>query len=125
MMKWEQTMEIKILHRQGKSLRCIANEVGISVNTVRKYLKQDGNPFYKKRLPVTTKLDSYKDYLKERINASRPLCLPATVFLQEIRDHGYTGGLTQLRIYLHSLKPVVVEEPVRFETDPGYQMQVD
>ena len=125
MMKWEQTMEIKILHRQGKSLRCIANEVGISVNTVRKYLKQDGNPFYKKRLPVTTKLDSYKDYLKERINASRPLWLPATVLLQEIRDHGYTGDLTQLRIYLHSLKPVVVEEPVRFETDPGYQMQVD
>lgn len=32
-------MEIKILNKQGKSLRSISREVGVSVNTVRKYLK--------------------------------------------------------------------------------------
>jgi len=43
----EQLMEIKILNKHGKSLRTIAGEVGVSVNTVRKYLKYDGNPKYK------------------------------------------------------------------------------
>lgn len=36
----EQIMEIKVLYKQGKSLRTIAGEVGVSVNTVRKYLKR-------------------------------------------------------------------------------------
>ncbi|GAO97801.1 hypothetical protein Cva_00441 [Caedimonas varicaedens] len=45
MIQWEQTMEIKILRRQGKSLRRIAHEVGMAVNTVRKYLQHEGRPF--------------------------------------------------------------------------------
>lgn len=125
MLKWEQTMEVKILRRQGKSLRRIADEVGISVNTVRKYLKQDSPPFYKKRAPVVEKLDPYKAYLTQRVNSSHPIWLPATVLWQEVKDQGYQGGITQLRIYLSSLKPVIVEELVRFETAAGRQMQVD
>ncbi|MBW8310150.1 MAG: helix-turn-helix domain-containing protein [Candidatus Paracaedibacteraceae bacterium] len=42
MIKWEQTMEIKILCHQGKSLRQIAEEMGLSINTVRKYITCDG-----------------------------------------------------------------------------------
>ncbi|MCC8461953.1 MAG: helix-turn-helix domain-containing protein, partial [Rickettsia endosymbiont of Ecitomorpha arachnoides] len=42
-------MEIKILHKHGKSLRTIASEVGVSVNTVRKYLKYDGPYKYQDR----------------------------------------------------------------------------
>lgn len=125
MLKWEQTMEVKILRRQGKSLRGIADEVGISVNTVRKYLKREGIPFYKKRLAVRGKLEPYKDYLNQRIHSCHPVWLPATVLWQEIKSQGYQGGLTQLRIYVRSLKPVIVEELVRFETEPGRQMQVD
>ncbi|GAO97654.1 hypothetical protein Cva_00290 [Caedimonas varicaedens] len=33
--------------------------------------------------------------------------------------------MTQLRLYLNSLTPVVCEEVVRFETEPGAQMQMD
>ncbi len=125
MIQWEQTMEIKILRRQGKSLRRIAHEVGMAVNTVRKYLQHEGRPFYKKRKKVETKLDPYKPYLQERVKQARPFCLPATVLLREIRDQGYRGGVTQLRLYLNSLTPVVCEEVVRFETEPGAQMQMD
>ncbi|GAO97797.1 hypothetical protein Cva_00437 [Caedimonas varicaedens] len=88
MIQWEQTMEIKILRRQGKSLRRIAHEVGMAVNTVRKYLQHEGRPFYKKRKTVETKLDPYKPYLQERVKQARPFCLPATVLLREIRDQG-------------------------------------
>ena len=102
----EQIMEIKVLYKQGKSLRTIAGEVGVSVNTVRKYLKHEGTPKYKVRPPLVTKLGPYKEYLSNRIKSAHPLPLPGTVLFQEIKDHGYKGGITQLRDYLRSIKPV-------------------
>ncbi|AIL13851.1 transposase (plasmid) [Candidatus Paracaedimonas acanthamoebae] len=126
MIEWEQTMELKILRRQGKSLRQIAREVGVSVNTVVKYLKHEGAVLYKSRPCKVKKLDVYKDYLRQRISSALPLKLPATVLLREIQQQGYQGGMTQLRLYLRSQSPVSIqEEERRFETLPGQQMQVD
>ena len=124
----EQTVEIQVLKKQGKSLRQIAHVVGVSVNTVRKYLKSSGTQSsrYKARPVVVKKLDPYKDYLKTRVKSAHPMILPATVLLKEIRDLGYLGQLTQLRGYLRSLRPVQEpEQLIRFETPPGKQMQVD
>ncbi|MFP3011687.1 MAG: IS21 family transposase [Rickettsia sp.] len=119
-------MEIKILHKQGKSLRTIAGEVGVSVNTVRKYLKYEGTPRYKNRAHLITKIGPYKNYLEDRIKSASPIVLPGTVIFQEIKELGYKGGITQLRDYLRSIKPVPqAEEVIRFETAPGKQMQVD
>ena len=81
----EQIMEIKVLYKQGKSLRTIAVEVGVSVNTVRKYSKHDGTPKYKVRPPLVTKLAPYKEYLSNRIKSAHPLPLPGTVLFQEIK----------------------------------------
>ena len=126
MLVLEQVMEIKILDRQGKSLRQIASEVGLSVNTVRKYLKHEGEVRYSRGVKKEQKLDSYKEYLSNRVSQARPLVIPATVLLREIKELGYKGEITQLRLYLRQLKPVgAVEEVVRFETLPGRQMQVD
>jgi transposase len=48
------------------------------------------------------------------------------VLYREIVALGYVGGRSQLRAYMHTLKPTVLVEPVvRFETEPGDQMQVD
>ncbi|STS31996.1 transposase for insertion sequence IS100 [Klebsiella pneumoniae] len=38
MVTFETVMEIKILHKQGMSSRAIARELGISRNTVKRYL---------------------------------------------------------------------------------------
>jgi transposase len=46
MVSYEGYMQIKILHKQGKSLRAIACELGCSVNTVRKYLNGQAPPAY-------------------------------------------------------------------------------
>ncbi|KJW01997.1 integrase core domain protein [Rickettsia argasii T170-B] len=122
----EQIMEIKILNKHGKSLRSIAREVGVSVNTVRKYFKYDGSPKYKDRPKLVTKLAPYKDYLSERIKSAHPVSLPGTVLFQEIKELGYTGGMTQLRDYLRSIKPAAKQEDmIRFETASGKKMQVD
>ncbi|WP_395477312.1 IS21 family transposase [Rickettsia endosymbiont of Pantilius tunicatus] len=106
--------------------RSIAREVCASVNTVRKYLKYDGNPKYKDRPKLVTKLAPYKDYLSDRIKSAHPVSLPGTVLFQEIKELGYTGGMTQLRDYLRSIKPAAKQEDMlRFETASGKQMQVD
>lgn len=126
MFKLEEAMEIRILHKQGKSIRQIARELGIARKTVRKYLRQPEAPAYKPRAATPAKLDPYKQYLEERVKAAHPTWLPATVLLREIRERGYQGGLTMLRLFLHRLKPQLPPEPlVRFETDPGEQCQVD
>jgi len=40
--------------------------------------------------------------------------------LREIRALGYTGGITQLKDYLHSIRAPATAEPiVRFEMPPG------
>ncbi len=39
MVTFETVMEIKILHKQGMSSRAIARELGISRNTVKRYLR--------------------------------------------------------------------------------------
>ena len=55
-----------------------------------------------------------------------PHWLPATVLYREIKKQGYLGSLSLLTAYLRTLKPVIKEMPiVRYETEPGLQMQVD
>jgi len=47
------------------------------------------------------------------------------VLLREIRQRGYDGGYSMLTAFLHPMKQPVTEEVIRFETEPGFQMQVD
>ena len=73
-----------------------------------------------------SKLDDYKQYIAERVKAAAPEWIPATVLLRELRALGYTGGYSILKDHLTTLKPVAKPEPlIRFETEPGRQMQVD
>jgi transposase len=60
-----------------------------------------------------------------RVEAARPKWIPATVLLREIRERGYPGGISQLKAYLLPLKRGEPEPLVRFETEPGEQMQAD
>ena len=84
MLTQEQAVEIRVMVRQGKGIREIAREVGVSRNTVRKYVRDVGTPRYKARESRRTKLDPYRTYLTERVRQARPAWLPATVLLREI-----------------------------------------
>jgi len=127
MLKEEGVMEIRILHRQRKSIRAIARQLGISRNTVRHYLRnEDNKPAYSPRPGRASKLAPYKPYIQERLIAARPQWIPASVIEREIRRQGYTGSIRLLRYYMAELRPAVKADPVvRFETAPGLQMQVD
>lgn len=127
MVTFETVMEIKILHKQGMSSRAIARELGISRNTVKRYLQAKSEPpKYTPRPAVASFLDEYRDYIRQRIADAHPYKIPATVIAREIRDQGYRGGMTILRAFIRSLSVPQEQEPaVRFETEPGRQMQVD
>lgn len=119
-------MEIKVLARQGRSIKQIARELDLSRNTVRKYLRQEETQVkYKSRAPRPCKLDPFKDYLRARVRAAEPRWIPATVLLREIQERGYDGGISQLKVYLAPFKQQEPEPLVRFETPPGKQMQAD
>ena len=118
-------MEVQILRKQGLSFRALAKKLCRAVNTVRKYC--NGGSFgYKARGVVGSKLDPYREYIQERIKAARPKWIPAAVMFREISVLGYSGRVRILQEYMRSLKLVPTEEVlVRFETEPGQQMQVD
>ncbi len=126
MLGQEGFVEIQVRHRQGMSIKAISRELGVSRNTVRKYLRAEDVPKAQKRQAKPTKLDDYYAYLKSRVAAAHPDWIPATVLFDEIKALGYTGGVRTVRNYLATLRPVRRDDPlVRFETTPGEQMQVD
>jgi len=118
-------VEIRVLSRQGKSIREVARMLGVSRNTVRRYLRGEGLPHYE-REARPGKLEPYQHYIVERVKAAAPEWIPATVLLRELRAMGYPGGVSILKEHLATLRPVARPEPlIRFETEPGRQMQAD
>ncbi len=110
------------------SSRAIARELGISRNTVKRYLQAKSEPpKYTPRPAVASLLDEYRDYIRQRIADAHPYKIPATVIAREIRRPGdIVAGMTILRAFIRSLSVPQEQEPaVRFETEPGRQMQVD
>jgi transposase len=100
---------------------------GRSRNTVRRYLR--GGEIAERRKAAakrSEKLDSFKDYIVARMSAASPARIPAAVLFREIKERGYQGGETRVKQFVRTLVPAPVAEPIiRFETEPGEQMQAD
>lgn len=128
MLPKEQHVEISVLVRQGLSIRAIARQMGCSRNTIRRHLKLQAQRqpiVYGPRAERVGKLAPFEAFLRQRVDAARPHWIPAIVLLREIREQGYTGGYSILTSFLLTLKSKVNEAVVRFETEPGEQMQAD
>ena len=105
----EAALEIRVLHRHGKSIREIAREMGVSRNTVRRYLRDEEAARYKARPPRPRKLDPFKGYVVERRRAAAPERIPASVLLMELRERDYAGGYTMSKTCVASLRPKTIE----------------
>src|SRR4029078_1085792 len=110
MLTQEQAVEIKVLARRGVPVREIARQLGCSRNTEKRYLTAAQAARYGPRQPRPTKLDPFKAYVLERIEAARPHWIPAAVLQRELEERGYSGGVTQLKMFIAPHK--------RLEHDP-------
>jgi transposase len=115
---------IKDLYRKGISISEIARQTGRDRKTVRKAIKGE---LIVKRKPADParprKLDAHTEYLQQRMSEG---VYNARKLYREIRERGYTGGVTQVILYIQPFRPPRQERAtVRFETEPGQQAQVD
>jgi transposase len=115
--------EINELKRCGMSIQAISELTGYDRKTIRKYLLKPVIPAYRRRPTAAGKLEPFKPYLSERMQAG---VWNAQVLLRELRERNYGGGYTILKDWLkpqpESAQVVAVR---RFETPPGKQAQVD
>lgn len=101
MLKLEEWMDIRSLHKEGHSIKAIARMTGNSRNTVRRVLRDPGFTGFHKPQRHSC-VDAFKEYLRGRYEECG---LSAVRLLAEIRAMGYTGSIATLRRYVHSLKP--------------------
>ena len=116
--------EIHRLHNSGYSNRAIANHLRVDRETVQKYITNP-EPRPKPRKKQPSKLDPYRDEVKIMLQKYPNIKSP--VVLQRLKDKGFTGGVGIIRSLLRQLRgESCAREPfIRFESQPGEQMQVD
>ncbi|KAB0594805.1 IS21 family transposase [Castellaniella defragrans] len=121
----EDVVAIGRLKACGWGTKRIAAELGISRNTVKRYLRQGGWAPYASPQRMRA-LDGVAPWLRERFMAHAG---NAAVVQQELRsEHGIT---VSLRTVERACAPwrrelaACAQATVRFETPPGQQMQID
>src|SRR5262245_59798527 len=112
------------LRAQGLSLHEIARQLGLARNTVRKYVR-GGAAVPAARPPRPMKLDPFKDLIRDWVQHDH--LLNCVTMLERLRPLGYSGGLSQLKAFVHPLRPPKASRhPIRrYETPPGHQLQFD
>jgi len=128
---WDKFVLLKHLLDQRLSKAAIARQLGVSRRLVYYWiasgqLERDLSAPTPARTaaPRPAKLDPFKPLITTRLE-SYP-ALSAVRLFAELRAAGYTGGITQVRDYVATVRPRPEPEPVvRFETPPGHQAQVD
>ena len=129
MIQTEEFIVIHTLHKQGHSIRSIAKISKIDRRTVAKRLKEEELKPYEKRA-YKSLVDPFKEYIDARLLQALPKRIPSSVIFEEIVSKGYKGQIRILQSHMklwyevhHGvIKPQEIE---RFETEPGYQAQVD
>jgi transposase len=118
MLTKEQVLEIRILKRAGLTNKEVSRQVNCHSNTITKYLNEEW-----RQMKGKSKLDPYKEYIKKRLEEYPKLT--SVVLFKEIKEQGYTGGITTLRMYTYTIREKEIVQPIRYETKPGEQFQVD
>jgi transposase len=118
------------MHNEGRSIRELQREFQIGRNTVRRILRahdnrrNNGHDVLKKKQKRASKLDAFEPEIK-RLLDKYPRITCVRIF-EELKDQGYTGGMSILKEKVANMRVLPQREPVmRFETAPGVQGQMD
>jgi transposase len=118
-------MELKVLHAHGWSISALAREYGLAWNTVKREVTSEEPRRYPPRVKPTALSAAQLAHVERRL----AMCpsIRGTILHHELcRDYGYEGSYPAFVRHLRPLRPQSEKEPlVRFETDPGAQLQTD
>lgn len=128
----EDWVSIKNIKAKNPKLgtRKIAELLGISRNTVKKALKSDDAPVYKRGVQINEQVAPFEGFIKESFLKKN---LKASRILKDIQSKGYEGSQYALYAYIRNeLRPIANEVSRNnpnayksYETAPGEQMQFD
>lgn len=121
----EDVLKIHTLANKDYSERQVARKTGISRTTIRKYLQNPERVTEKsQRKPRSSKLDPFGPHIESWLEED-PL-YSATWIYDRLQPMGFTGSYEIVKRYVHALKEKKQKVAyLRFETEPGYQAQVD
>lgn len=122
MHKEKRMLKAHILKEQGHKQHEIAKMLGVTDRTVRNYLMSE--PCHRKKRNYSSKLDSFKSFIQS-ILEDKPF-YSCVLLIERLKKMGYNGQISILRDYAAKVrKKIITEAVIRFETEPGYQAQVD
>ena len=122
MIRKEDFAVIQALNHRGVYQKDIAAELNVNPKTVSRALRRQGAP-ERERLKRGSKLDAHKERVDQLLSEG---VWNARVILRELRAAGYEGGYSILLEYIQPKRVLRAgQATVRFETEPGEQLQSD
>jgi transposase len=124
--------QIIVLHAEGWSIRALTRHFAMGRNTIRRILRKNrqqreqGHDVLDQHRAVArkSKLDAFKPIIHDLLE-NYPDITGVRV-CEELLAGGFDGGRTIVMDYLRKIRPRPKKAPVvRFETQPGYQGQMD
>lgn len=117
-------MDILLMHRRGLSQRQIAKKLGISRNTVKKFIENRGDSEERKTIQRKSLLDPFHDNILYWLRDDPEY--RATWIYDRLCNMGFTGSYEIVKRKVHEVKAEKQRVAyMRFETEPGFQAQVD
>jgi transposase len=116
-------MDIKAMHRNGLSIRKIARTTGLHRETVKRHLESNSFPEYHKGGRRKSILDSFRKVIEDYLEEDD---YQGTWIFEKLSRMGYTGSYTTVKKVVRAIKGEKRNIAyIRFETEPGFQAQVD
>lgn len=131
MVKVDQYLQIRLLQRDGLSIRQIARRLGHSRDTVKKALIEAvPRPYTRSRPAACPKLGPFIPVI-EQILAEDELAprkqrhTAARIFSRLVGEHGYAGGYDQVRRYVSAHRQRHRETHLLLDHAPGSRLECD
>lgn len=93
----ERFREARERHAEGQSIRLIGKGMQLSRGAVRRYLRQDHCPDWRPGQARSNRLDRFRPWVDEQIQAGR---VNAVELHRELVERGFTGGYDAVRRFL-------------------------
>lgn len=123
MLSKEDFLMIQERRKQGVYLKDIADDLGVHPKTVSRALKRGKAPIGKRPKAHKSKLDPYKPMIDRLL---REGVWNAVVIVAELREAGYSHSYSLVKRYVSPKRALRQSKAtVRFETNPGEQLQND